>query len=1372
MQHPHLRITILCLATFLFTFFQKQVYASHAMGADLSYQCINATNNTYRITLKFYRDCAGIEAPATVTLNVASASCGQNFDVTLNQEPCPPVTNGGSPCEVSPLCFASIAQSTCNGGLLPGVQAYTYTAEVTLTQQCTDWKISVSINARNDQITNLINANSEDLYVESTLNNVAAICNNSPEFTTLPVPYICANQPFFYNHGAVDADGDSLVYSLITPLGANGVPITYAGTFTPTSPMNLTGLFNFSTQTGQMDFTPSGVQVAVITVLVEEYRNGVLIGSTIRDIQMVVVNLPGCANPTPTFSGVIQPTVVGGIYISPVEVQICPGTALAFSTLAMESGNDSIFVESNIAQAIPTAQYLTQYVSPDSVFGYFSWTPTGLDTGQNTFIVNIKNNNCPLASAQAFAITVNVLAGTIAGSDVAYCPTGGPVQLQAYGGSQFIWAPSVGLNNANIGNPLASPAQTTTYIVSSNLSSNCRNTDTITVFRVPDFSYTLSQSDDTICRFEYVNLVASADSVLGPYTYKWTPDASLNSGIIYNPVAQPDYTTVYSLVITSDTGCVIRDTTLKVVVEGQGPSVTIEADKYKVCVGDTIQLNTTIAQLPCGLNVVPCNGNFGLHNIGNGTVGGHSPYNGLYEDGRMQMLIRASELQAVGMMPGTITDIGFDVTSVASGTPYTDLSVRMGCTEINQLGGFVSGLSTVLVEPSYSVVNGMNNHTLNTPYDWDGVSNLVIDVCFNNNSWTATDNINATNTGYPSVAFDFADNATGCQLNTPSVDYYRPNIQFVYCEAIPKTLSYEWSPTTQIFSPDSLSPIVVLQENTTYFLTANDGSCSGGGSVTLSIDTGFGVTAGPDVPFCAGNPAQLQASVFGSLPTGTQIFCGLSGPVCGVGSGVQKTFTPNGLYSSTLTPFDGGVFSPTEDQRTQILYLASDLIANGFSAGPISQFGVRVTTKNSLLPNQNFNIKMGCTDKVALDDNGWEPTTLVYSNANLATVLGWNDWNLNNAYSWDGVSNLVIELCWDNPDGIVSFGQDPISAASSSYFSYHSTLGKTQTVGCNIGTPTFELYFLLPEMRMRMCMPPTLPVTYQWSPSGSLSSDTAARPFATPSSPTMYYITAYFGGKCAQTDSVLVTPNNVFISVSNDTSICQGTTAQLQVSGATDYIWTPAAELSCTDCSSPVASPDSATYFYIQASDSASGCSVNDTVFVNIVSVNAVALFTDTLVDQGTSLTLVVDGQSNSSVSYLWQPATYLNNTNSANPISTPLQDVLYTAVVSASGCVDTAQVNVRVRIIESPIAVPNAFTPNGDGKNDVFYPVINNSIAAVKEFRVYNRYGQLVHNNTSGWNGKLDNTEQPAGTFIYYLLVERPGKDDEKIQGSVTLIR
>src|ERR1043165_6572570 len=272
----HRLMFLLSSAALLLLLNVQDARASHAMGADLSYECIDPVSHTYKITLHFYRDCAGIDVSPTITLTYASATCGQTLTVNLVQEPCPPGVNGGQPCEVSPLCFSSVSQSTCNGGTFPGVEAFTYTATVTLPQTCPDWTFSFDECCRNNQITNLLNASGEDMYVQATLDNTVAGCNNSPVFTTLPVPYICANQSFFYNHGAVDADGDSLVYSLANPLGGLANPIGYNGGFSPTYPLNTTtGTFPFDTTTGQMTFTPNGVQVAVVTVLEREYRNGV-----------------------------------------------------------------------------------------------------------------------------------------------------------------------------------------------------------------------------------------------------------------------------------------------------------------------------------------------------------------------------------------------------------------------------------------------------------------------------------------------------------------------------------------------------------------------------------------------------------------------------------------------------------------------------------------------------------------------------------------------------------------------------------------------------------------------------------------------------------------------------------------------------------------------------------------------------------------------------------------------------------------------------------------------------------------------------------------------------------------------------------------
>lgn len=182
-------------------------HATHIVGADLTYVCLGA--NQYEVNLQFYRDCAGVSAPSSASININSVSCGLSTSVTLTQI---------SFAEASPLCPAELANSSCNGGSLQGIEVYQYSGVVTLPAACTDWILSYRTGNRNNAVTNITSPGSAYMYIEALLNNVDGGCNSSPTFTTPPVPYICEGVPFEYNHGVIDAEGDSIAYSMITPL--------------------------------------------------------------------------------------------------------------------------------------------------------------------------------------------------------------------------------------------------------------------------------------------------------------------------------------------------------------------------------------------------------------------------------------------------------------------------------------------------------------------------------------------------------------------------------------------------------------------------------------------------------------------------------------------------------------------------------------------------------------------------------------------------------------------------------------------------------------------------------------------------------------------------------------------------------------------------------------------------------------------------------------------------------------------------------------------------------------------------------------------------------------------------------------------------
>jgi hypothetical protein len=178
--------------SFFLFFVSSDVQASHAAGMDISYECISsgATSDTYKITLKFYRDCSGIAAPGypnswpygptdLLDLNYSS-SCGSG-SITLN-----PV---GGPVDINPLCA-----SYCNGGNAFGIEEYTYEATVTLSH-CSNWVLSVCENTRNNAINTINNPAGQLLCVEATLNNTV-FCNNSPTFSQYPTPFLCVGNYF------------------------------------------------------------------------------------------------------------------------------------------------------------------------------------------------------------------------------------------------------------------------------------------------------------------------------------------------------------------------------------------------------------------------------------------------------------------------------------------------------------------------------------------------------------------------------------------------------------------------------------------------------------------------------------------------------------------------------------------------------------------------------------------------------------------------------------------------------------------------------------------------------------------------------------------------------------------------------------------------------------------------------------------------------------------------------------------------------------------------------------------------------------------------------------------------------------------------
>lgn len=173
--------------------------------------------------------------------------------------------------------------------------------------------------------------------------------------------------------------------------------------------------------------------------------------------------------------------------------------------------------------------------------------------------------------------------------------------------------------------------------------------------------------------------------------------------------------------------------------------------------------------------------------IGNGTVqnnssGYPSPYGQFYNGSHEQYVIPASELLATGMGPGNITALAFDVVTPA-GDNLMDLTIKLGTTPLTALSDFASSAFTqVYYNASYASTTGWNTHTFSTPYYWDGTSNLLVDICFDNYPNGYSDNavVQQTTTTYNSTVNAHSDNGGVCTAGATWTSLYmqRPNIKF------------------------------------------------------------------------------------------------------------------------------------------------------------------------------------------------------------------------------------------------------------------------------------------------------------------------------------------------------------------------------------------------------------------------------------------------------------------------------------------------------------------------------------------------------------------------------------------------------------------
>ena len=708
------------------------------------------------------------------------------------------------------------------------------------------------------------------------------------------------------------------------------------------------------------------------------------------------------------------------------------------------------------------------------------------------------------------------------------------------------------------------------YLFNLRISTGCESNRVpvvATINAAPTASATATSS--TFCGGTTVTLNASSSNT--GYDYTWSPATGLSGTAGASVSATPVTTTTYTLDANdSGTGChFVTSTTLNV---NPTPQTTVTATPASLCLGSQSQLQVSSAvPMPMDFNVV------GTDILTNTNTGYPTPYASNYWGNRQQFLIPAAELAAAGLTAGPIHSIGFDVANTSNSMNLANFVLKVGNTNLNALTTFQTGLTQVYTNASYAPTTGWNMHNFSTPFIWNGVSNIIVETCFNNSSYVLSSNalVRQTATTYSSSINYNADVSTVCGTTTVNnIQNQRPNIRF----GRQHVYQYAWTPTTSINTATVANPVAQPLVNTTYFVTVTDSNsaCAHTDSVAVSVGT--------IVPSAAG------------AVTGTATLCQGSSATYSVGA------VTNASSYSWVVPTGATITSGSTTNTIVVSYsntaVSGDVVVtpiNGCGNGPAS--APLAITVNPLPAAAGTIVGLG-NDTVCKGETG-----VTYS---VPTIVGAT------SYFWTVPTGATITTGGSTNTITVTFSASAVSGNITVKGFNSCGFGATSTFPVAVyGTPSQAGVVHGPtsvcqgQSNVMFYVDPVAGATdYVWNVNlfgativGDATNDTVYVNIANNSTSGVIFVNGHSPcatGLASPSLSVLVNnaPSATITSSNSGFNICLNDSSQLGVTPACTgctYAWTPGADLSDSTIANPYASPSTGTTYTVTVTSN--GCS-------------------------------------------------------------------------------------------------------------------------------------------------------------------------------------
>lgn len=947
------------------------------------------------------------------------------------------------------------------------------------------------------------------------------------------------------------------------------------------------------------------------------------------------------------------------------------------------------------------------------------------------------------------------------------------------------WSPATGLSCINCPNPIATPNTTTAYTATVT-AGGCTETDNITV-TVDPLGVPNLIDETLICEGSSI-LLATAPTGTGAAvtSHLWSPnDGTLDDITSAAPNATPPVTTTYTVTSTSANGACssTQDVTINVApatIEIDGPDTIYQCNDAL----STITLSTTSITIPGDISWSDSNGmtypNGGTLDIDPTEV---TTYYATITIGTCTN--SDSVVVQIDSLPNFVLDVSVPSQGIALSNPDTvdvcsDPSESFFVTNLynssmfpnmehewfingnaynpaqegaNLLDNLPLSITNYVLESTNNACSSLDTFVIdvNTPPNF-GITPSAATICVGgsvqldatgatNFTWTPDDgtlsDINISNpiaTPSQTTTYTAFADVAGCQagvsvtvevLETPTISL---NNGATICagqqinlglDANNPAYTYTWSPNDFVSGDGTSNPIAAPLATTTYNVTVSNGICDAVEEIIVTVNNDLPLVITGDLDLCMGESTTLSANTQGAVN-----WYDASGGL--ISNGPTLVVTPSMMGTQTIT-------------------------AEAFNSFCSSTESVVITT--SATPT----LSLGADQDICAGES---------ADISATTDLGTLSWSPINEFTDPTLamqtvtpSGTTIYTVTASNNGCDVSGDVTVNVSDSPIYGVRDDesicIGQAIAIG------------LLND-------PATI---YSWTanPADPTFIDTGiGNPTVSPTVTTTYTLTAT-NGLCTETDEVTITVTDPTVSVIENDTICAGDEATLVAVGTPaggTYSWADwEGNIVGTDDTLLISPFASTSYSAIYEIDGCITSAIGEVEVIAAPSTNITATAVEIVAGEPTTITLT-GAPANSSLVWtdLATDETLTETTATITVMPDVTTDYLVT-ITTPEGCVYEDRIHIDV--IFQELRMPNIFTPNNDGLNDEFFPIFSDLSLDLIEFKIFDRWGELVHDNINqGWDGRVNGKESTSDIYVYFLRVRFNDGTEQFQKGDVNLMR